>query len=230
MGSLHVARDVDMLRAGGFDDLSDVWRWAAERDIPVAEDADPLAFPHLFGTGYPRLVPTRVLALHRSALWVPPGLATRRPPAGAGARPPERRRPTLRIRGRSDPEAAEAVLAGADEVDECAVLTRRRDAAVDLVAYCTLLPGWRADPTVLRSYLAARLPAPRVPAEVTVVAAFPRTADGGIDRAALAGVLRASVDAHGPGAARGLGGPRVAGDAGGAARGDGAAGDPAVSA
>ncbi|MDG4826200.1 hypothetical protein O7635_30490 [Asanoa sp. WMMD1127] len=178
-----------LLRDWGHE-LSAIRRWAAERDIPVADDADPRAIRALLRATYPRLVPTRVLAPPpHTTLWLPPSVAL---PLAAGVplahvRPaPERRRPSVRIRGgRSDPEVAEAALAAADEVDECAVVVRRHEAGAVLVGYVTLLPGWRADPTVLRDYLAARVAAPRVPREITVLDRFPRTADGTIDRSAL---------------------------------------------
>lgn len=194
MGSLHVALPGDgrlhLLREWGHE-LPAIRRWAAERDIPVADDADPRAVRALLRATYPRLVPTRVLAPppHDTTLWLPPSVA--RPLASgvplAHVRPaPERRRPSLRIRaGRSDREVAEAALAAADEVDECAVVVRRRDAGTVLIGYVTLLPGWRADPAVLRDYLAARLPAPRVPRRLAVLDRFPRTPDGAIDHAAL---------------------------------------------
>jgi hypothetical protein len=191
MGSLHVALPGDgrlhLLREWGHE-LPAIRRWAAERDIPVADEADPHAIRALLRATYPRLVPTRVLAPppHDTTLWLPPSVALLRaagvplshvPPA------PEKRRPTVRIRGgRSDPEVAEAALAAADEVDECAVVVRRRGAGTVLIGYLTLLPGWHADPAVLRDYLATRVAAPRVPRTLLVIDGFPRTEDGAIDR------------------------------------------------
>jgi len=178
MGSLHVALDVTSLRRCGYDDdLSDIWRWAAERDIPVADDADTSAHHHLRAT-FPRLVPTRELAQRQPTLWVP---------AGFDAPGPEPRRPTVRIRGaRSDPgvaPAVEAALASADEVDECAVVAARSEAGIVLVAYVTLLPGWRTDPAALLSWLGRRVPPP---AELVVLDRLPRTPSGEVDRPALA--------------------------------------------
>jgi len=192
MGSSHVALPSDgrlhLLREWGHE-LPAIWRWAADRDIPVAVDADPRAIRALLRATYPRLVPTRVLAPppHDTTLWLPPSVALRlatevRLPHLLPA--PERRRPSVRIRGgRSDPEVAEAALAAADEVDECVVVVRESV----LTGYLTLLPGWHAEPEVLRDYLAARLAAPRVPRRLLVLDRFPRTPDGAIDRGALPG-------------------------------------------
>jgi AMP-binding enzyme C-terminal domain len=191
MGSLHVALPGDgwlhLLREWGHE-LPAIRRWAAERDIPVADEADPQAVRALLRATYPRLVPTRVLAPpHDTTLWLPPSVALLRAPgvplSAHVPRAPERRRPSVRIRGgRSDPDVAEAALAAADEVDECAVVVRRRAAGTVLIGYVTLLPGWLADPAVLRDYLAARVAAPRVPDRLLVLDRFPRTADGAIDR------------------------------------------------
>jgi hypothetical protein len=192
MGSLHVALPRDgwahLLREWGYE-LPAIRRWAAERDFPVADDADPRTIRALLRATYPRLVPTRGAPPHDTALWLPPPVAL----LDAGGVPlphvpraPERRRPSVRISGgRPDPEVAEAALAAADEVDECAVVVRRRDAGTVLIGYLTLLPGWRADPAVLRAYLADRLPAPVVPHRLLVLERFPRTTAGAIDRAAL---------------------------------------------
>ncbi|MEV4533863.1 hypothetical protein AB0J82_08525 [Asanoa sp. NPDC049518] len=190
MGSSHVALPSEgwphLLREWGHE-LPANWRWAADRDIPVADCADPRAIRALLRATYPRLVPTRVLAPppHDTRLWLPPSVALR---LAAGVRLPHllptpvRRRPSFRIRGgRSDPEVAEAALAAADEVDECAVVLRESV----LIGYLTLLPGWHAEPEVLRDYLTARLAAPRVPRRLVVLDRFPRTADGAIDRASL---------------------------------------------
>ncbi|GIF63021.1 hypothetical protein Ais01nite_10560 [Asanoa ishikariensis] len=190
MGSSHVALPFEgrlhLLREWGHE-LPASWRWAADRDIPGADDADPRAIRALLRATYPRLVPTRVLAppSHDTTLWLPPSVALR---LATGVRlphlltAPERRRPSFRLRGgRSDPEVAEAALAAADEVDECAVVIRESV----LIGYLTLLPGWHAEPEVLRDYLATRLAAPRVPRRLLVLERFPRTPDGAIDRAAL---------------------------------------------
>ncbi|MEV0717274.1 hypothetical protein [Asanoa sp. NPDC050611] len=194
MGSLHVALPGDgwshLLREWGYE-LPTIRRWAADRDIPVAADADPRTIRALLRATYPRLVPTRVLAPppHDTTLWLPPSVALLHAtgvPPGHVLRAPERRRPSVRIRGgRSDPEVAEAALAAADEVEECAVVVRRQGTGTVLIGYLTLLAGWRAEPDVLRAYLADRLPAPRVPARLVVLDRFPRTPDGAIDRAAL---------------------------------------------
>ncbi|GAA1851747.1 AMP-binding enzyme [Asanoa iriomotensis] len=194
MGSSRVALPGDgwphLLREWGHE-LPAVRRWAAERDIPVAVDADPRTIRALLRATYPRLVPTRVLAPppHDTTLWLPPSVALLHEagvPLAHVLRVPERRRPSVRIRGgRSDPEVAEAALAAADEVEECAVVVRRRAPASVLVGYLTLLPGWHAEPAVLRDYLRDRLPAQRVPARMVVLDRFPRTPDGAIDRAAL---------------------------------------------
>ncbi|GIF72504.1 AMP-binding enzyme [Asanoa siamensis] len=194
MGSSHVALPGDgwlhLLREWGHE-LPAVRRWAADRDIPVADDADPQAIRALLRATYPRLVPTRVLAPppHDTTLWLPPPVALLHPaglPLTHVPRAPERRRPSLRISGgRSDPEVAEAALAAADEVAECAVVARPREGGAVLTGYLTLLPGWHAEPAVLRDYLAARLPAPRVPERLVVLDDLPRTPDGEVDRAAL---------------------------------------------
>jgi amino acid adenylation domain-containing protein/non-ribosomal peptide synthase protein (TIGR01720 family) len=89
----------------------------------------------------------------------------------------------IQIRGfRVEPGEVEAVLAGHPAVARAAVTTR----AGRLVAYAVARAdggGDRADE--LRAYLAARLPAPLVPAVVVLLGALPLTAGGKIDKAAL---------------------------------------------
>jgi amino acid adenylation domain-containing protein len=88
----------------------------------------------------------------------------------------------VKIRGfRVEPGEVEAALSRHPAVRECAVLARPDGAG--LVAYVSLRAG--AAPEELRRFLAARLPAPLVPAGPVVLDALPQTPNGKVDRAAL---------------------------------------------
>lgn len=89
----------------------------------------------------------------------------------------------VKIRGvRVEPGEAAAVLAEAEGVKAATVVARPGpDGAFRLVAYVV----GDAAPAMLRSYLAARLPAVLVPEAFVSLARLPVTANGKLDRAAL---------------------------------------------
>ncbi len=85
----------------------------------------------------------------------------------------------VKIRGfRVEPGEIELVLAGHPDVAAAVVVAHEGR----LAAYAT---GTAPDATELRAYLAERLPEHMVPATVTPLDAFPLTAGGKVDRAAL---------------------------------------------
>ncbi len=98
-----------------------------------------------------------------------------------------RRDHQVKIRGvRIEPGEIEAVLRRHPAVVEAAVLVDgRADRDRTLVAYVAA-GGRETSPGDLRGFVAAVLPAAMVPSVVVVLAALPRTAQGKVDRAALA--------------------------------------------
>ncbi|PSK98146.1 non-ribosomal peptide synthase protein (TIGR01720 family)/amino acid adenylation domain-containing protein [Murinocardiopsis flavida] len=110
----------------------------------------------------------------------------------------------VKIRGfRIELGEIEAVLADQPGVAR-AVVTARADApggARRLVAHYTTAPGRAVDPARARAHLAAALPEYMVPAALVAVDAFPLTANGKVDRAALPAPEDAAGDAPAPGRA-----------------------------
>ncbi len=94
----------------------------------------------------------------------------------------------VKIRGfRIEPGEIEALLGGHPGVSQAAVVPRGQGAARRLVAFVVARPGAALDGDELRSYLRGRTPDYMVPAAFTTVAALPLTANGKVDRRALAG-------------------------------------------
>ena len=94
----------------------------------------------------------------------------------------------VKIRGhRVEPDEIAAVLAGHPGVLSAAVGTWEPvEHDLRLAAYVVPAPGTRPSAAALRSFLEARLPAHMVPAAFVHVDALPLTANGKVDRAALA--------------------------------------------
>lgn len=93
----------------------------------------------------------------------------------------------IKIRGfRIEPEGVEAALRQLPEIDDAVVAADRdpRTGTYSLNGYVTLNPG-AADQAKLRERLALILPEFMVPSTITVMAEFPVTATGKIDRRAL---------------------------------------------
>ncbi|PZQ12923.1 MAG: non-ribosomal peptide synthetase [Ancylobacter novellus] len=100
----------------------------------------------------------------------------------------------LEIAGRADQQAkiaghrveageVEAALAALDFVREAAVIVRRDEAGVASLVAFAAADG--VDAAALKAALAARLPAPMVPARIVVLDRMPLLGNGKIDRAAL---------------------------------------------
>ncbi|HBL28789.1 MAG TPA: non-ribosomal peptide synthetase, partial [Acidobacteria bacterium] len=99
----------------------------------------------------------------------------------------------VKIRGhRIEPAEVEAVLAGHPGVSAAAVLVRGDGADRRLVAY--VAGDAAADGAELRRWLAARLPEPLVPSAVVEVERLPLTANGKVDRTALARIAPERVE------------------------------------
>ncbi|MDA0567191.1 amino acid adenylation domain-containing protein, partial [Streptomonospora sp. S1-112] len=81
-----------------------------------------------------------------------------------------------------------------------AVAVAREDVPgqVRVVGYVRPAPGAAPDPAALRAALAQRLPDYMVPSAVVVLDAFPQTANGKVDRAALPAPLPAAAPAQAP--------------------------------
>src|SRR5262249_42842142 len=96
----------------------------------------------------------------------------------------------VKIRGfRIELGEIEAALGACPGVEATAGLPREEPAGRRLVAY---LAGFGLDPEALRTRLAATLPAYMVPGAFVLLPELPLTANGKIDRRALAGIAPAS--------------------------------------
>nr|AWX24484.1 non-ribosomal peptide synthetase [Streptomyces conglobatus] len=85
----------------------------------------------------------------------------------------------------ADPACVERALLALDAVRDCRVTFRRRlDGALEAVAF--VVPSATADRERLAAAARTALPAGAPPARVVALSVLPRTADGGVDAAALA--------------------------------------------
>ncbi len=103
----------------------------------------------------------------------------------------------LKIRGLGvDLQGVEAALGNHPGVRQAAVTVRSdRDGEPQLVAFMVAESKWGLDPTELRDHLRRQFPEPMLPSAFVPVESLPRTANGKLDRAALAS-LQASVEAR----------------------------------
>jgi amino acid adenylation domain-containing protein len=93
----------------------------------------------------------------------------------------------VKIRGvRIEPAEVAAVLAGHPDVRDAVVVPRGPAGEAVLAAYVTAEPDRRPGDRALREFLGGRLPAAVIPSEFVTVDRFPVTAQGKVDRAALA--------------------------------------------
>ncbi len=93
----------------------------------------------------------------------------------------------VKIRGvRIEPAEVAAVLAGHPDVRDAVVVPRGPAGEAVLAAYLTAEPGRCPGGPALREFLGGRLPAAMIPSEFVLVDRFPVTAQGKVDRAALA--------------------------------------------
>jgi amino acid adenylation domain-containing protein len=99
-----------------------------------------------------------------------------------------RRDQQVKIRGfRVEPGEVEQVLLGHRAVAQGGVIAVPGPAGeLELAGFAALIPGAQEDAGSLRHYLATQLPRHLVPARVEVLPALPVTANGKVDRAALA--------------------------------------------
>jgi len=99
----------------------------------------------------------------------------------------------VKIRGfRVEPGEVEAALAAHPAVARAAVWAREARAGKELVA-CVVPAGATVQAGELQRFLRARLPAPMIPAAWTFTAALPLTANGKVDRRALADLVAGSA-------------------------------------
>ncbi|MET3988073.1 amino acid adenylation domain-containing protein [Streptomyces sp. PvR034] len=106
----------------------------------------------------------------------------------------------VKIRGhRVEPAETERALLGHRAVCEAVVVPYgAATGSRRLAAFVVLAPGQRAPHAELTAHAARLLPAPAVPARVTVLSALPVTANGKADRRRLAERAERSVPAPGP--------------------------------
>jgi amino acid adenylation domain-containing protein len=110
----------------------------------------------------------------------------------------------VKIRGvRIEPAEVAAVLAGHPDVRDAVVVPRGPAGEAVLTAYLTAEPDRCPSGRALREFLGGRLPAAMIPSEFMTVDRFPVTAQGKVDRAALARArpIRQTVVAGNPAAA-----------------------------
>jgi amino acid adenylation domain-containing protein len=92
----------------------------------------------------------------------------------------------VKVRGhRVEPGEVEHALRQRPDVLAALVLPVPLDGAPTLAAYLVPRPGHAPDPLAVHRDLAARLPAPAVPARIAVLAEFPVNANGKVDVSAL---------------------------------------------
>ena len=89
------------------------------------------------------------------------------------------------------PAEIERCLVEHPDVVECAVVAAERDGLIHGCAYVVLKPEATATPEALHEFVRERLAPHKVPREVVLVAALPRTGSGKIDRTALRGLVPA---------------------------------------
>ncbi len=83
------------------------------------------------------------------------------------------------------PAEIERCIAGHPDVVECAVVAAERDGLTFGQAWVVLKPASAASPEALQGFVRERLAPHKVPREVHLVAALPRTGSGKVDRSAL---------------------------------------------
>ena len=97
-----------------------------------------------------------------------------------------RRDHQVKLRGyRIELGEIERCLREHSDVREAAVVVRDHAAGKQLLAYVVAAHGYAPDPEAMKRFLAQRLPAHMVPAQVLTLDAFPRTPNGKLDTQAL---------------------------------------------
>ena len=178
---------------------------AALRPVPLGAPGELYAGGDGLARGYvgrpdltaERFVPDAVSGQPGGRLYATGDLARRR--ADGTIEFLGRRDQQIKIRGfRIEPAEIEAVLAGHPAVAAAAVVARpEADGDKRLVAWVVARQPAAASPSELRAFLAARLPEAMIPAAFLAVAELPLTANGKVDRRALAATAAAAVRAEG---------------------------------
>ena len=91
------------------------------------------------------------------------------------------------------PAEVEAVLSSHKDVVQSAVVGRAADGNEEIVAFVQLLPGSRATPEELMSFIRFQLTSYKRPSEIVILDALPATSTGKILKHKLAESLRAKV-------------------------------------
>ncbi len=114
-----------------------------------------------------------------------------------------RRDDQVKVRGmRIHLGEVEAGLAAHPAVEQAAVVARTRGNGRDLVAFVGAGEAAGVTPQEMRDFLAARLPAPMVPAQVRVLGSLPQLANGKVDRRRLAALAEEPPPRSPPDASR----------------------------
>lgn len=89
---------------------------------------------------------------------------------------------------RVEPEEVEATLRGHPDITAAAVTHRSTASGIQLTAHLIAADGTAPEPGTIRAWLAQRLPAAAVPANIRFASSLPFTTGGKLDRKALTGL------------------------------------------
>ena len=101
----------------------------------------------------------------------------------------------VKVRGyRVEPGDVESALAAHPEVEEAAVVATGAGVDARLEAFVVPTPGRAPGVLTLKRHLAERLPQYMIADRIHLVALLPRTGNGKVDRAALAGMISSPAE------------------------------------